>query len=94
MSIGVKVFLSVIISVFFGLGVSSSADARPYPLTPCGPDLAYLCPLHGSFETRPFHYDLAIYPGCIRSVYVRTRSGVKRRHELVCGSWDRQQIQW
>lgn len=94
MSIATKAFLLALTSVFFGLGVSSSADARPYPLTPCGPHLAYLCSLRGSFETRPFHYDLAIYPGCIRSINIRTRSGVQRRYELICGTWDRPQVQW
>ena len=70
-----------------GLSLSSDADARGglYPLTRCGPHLAYLCPLHGYYDAPPFHYNLAIYPGCIRTEIVDTPEGPRRRRVLVCG---------
>lgn len=68
-----------------GLTSTASARHRPYPLTRCGPDLAYLCPIHGYFDAAPFHYNLAIYPGCIRTEVVETPSGLRRRPVLVCG---------
>lgn len=71
-------------------GLSNVASARGlYPLTRCGPDLAYLCRIHGSFDAPPFHYSLAIYPGCIRTAYVETPNGVMRRRVIVCGAPDR-----
>jgi len=68
-------------------GVSSEASARGglYPLTRCGPDLAYLCPIHGYFDSAPFHYNLAVYPGCIKTIRVETPYGVKRQRAIVCG---------
>lgn len=97
-----KAFLLAVISVFFGFGISSSAEAHRYshhsftryPLTRCGPDLAYLCRLYGSFAMRPFHYDLAIYPGCLKLIYTRSQFGIERTRELVCGTADRPQVQW
>ena len=68
-----------------GLTGSASARHRMYPLTRCGPDLAYLCPIHGYFDSAPFHYNLAIYPGCIRTEVVETPYGPRRRPVLVCG---------
>jgi hypothetical protein len=69
------------------LGVSdeASARARLYPLTRCGPGLAYLCPIHGYFDQPPFHYSLAIYPGCIKVVPVETPDGIEHRRAIVCG---------
>jgi hypothetical protein len=61
------------------------ARGRSYPLTRCGPDLAYLCPIHGYFDLTPFHYSLAIYPGCIKVLPVETPRGTERRPVLVCG---------
>lgn len=73
------------IAVICGLSNAASARGRPYPLTRCGPDLAYLCPIHGYFDMTPFHYNLAIYPGCIRPVAVETPRGTGRRLAMVCG---------
>jgi hypothetical protein len=68
-------------------GIWNAAGARGslYPLTRCGLGLAYLCPIHGYFDQPPFHYSLAIYPGCIKVVPVRTPYGLERRRVLVCG---------
>ena len=77
-------------------GMSNAAAARGglYPLTRCGPDLAYLCPIHGYFDTVPFHYNLAIHPGCIKTIPVQTDRGVERRLAIVCGAPDRPMIWW
>jgi hypothetical protein len=61
------------------------ARTRLYPLTRCGPDLAYLCPIHGYFDQAPFHYHLAIFPGCIKMQSTETPSGIRRLPVLVCG---------
>jgi hypothetical protein len=63
----------------------ASARGRLFPMTRCGPDLAYLCPIHGYFDQPPFHYSLAIYPGCIQMQSVETPAGIRRRPVLVCG---------
>jgi hypothetical protein len=63
----------------------ASAHGRLFPLTRCGPDLAYLCPIHGYFDSAPFHYSLAIYPGCIRRERVETPYGIQYRRVIVCG---------
>jgi hypothetical protein len=63
----------------------ASARGRLFPLTRCGPDLAYLCPIHGYFDQPPFHYSLAVYPGCIQMQLVETPNGLRRRPVLVCG---------
>jgi hypothetical protein len=68
-----------------GTSHEASARERSYPLTRCGPDLAYLCPIHGYFDSTPFRYGLAIYPGCIKIVPVQTPYGIERRRTLVCG---------
>jgi len=94
MSIVARTVIVTIISVFVGLSDSPRADARPYSLTRCGPNLAYLCRLHGYFDSQPFHYNLALYPGCFRTVTVRTHLGRERRRELICGTQDRPQIRW
>lgn len=77
-------------------GISNSAAAREglYPLTRCGPDLAYLCPIHGYFDTVPFHYNLAIHPDCIKVIAVQTPHGVERRRAIVCGAPQRPMIWW
>jgi hypothetical protein len=68
-------------------GLSSEASAREhlYPLTRCGPALAYLCPIHGYFDQAPYRYSLAIYPGCIKTVRVETPNGIRRQRAIVCG---------
>ena len=74
---------------------SSAASARGlYPLTRCGPDLAYFCPIHGYFDRVPFHYDLAVHPGCIKVAPVQTPHGIERRRVLVCGAPERPMIWW
>ena len=77
---------AAVAAIFLG-GTSSYVSARPrsYPLTQCGPGLAYLCPIHGYFGSVPFHYNLAIYPGCLRTERVETPQGIRRRQVLVCG---------
>ena len=76
--------------------VSSGASARGalYPLTRCGPDLAYLCPIHGFFDQPPFRYSLAVSPGCIKSVRVETPNGTVRRRAVVCGAPEREMVWW
>ncbi|CCD95016.1 conserved hypothetical protein [Bradyrhizobium sp. ORS 375] len=73
--------------------MSGPASARRlYPLTECGADLSRLCRLHGAFESTPFHYNLAIYPGCIRRVAVETPRGVTYRNVVVCGAPERPMV--
>jgi hypothetical protein len=79
------VFAAAAIAVFL-CSLHGEASARgKFPLTRCGPGLAYLCPIHGYFDQPPFHYGLAIYPGCIRTQLVETPAGMQRRPVLVCG---------
>jgi hypothetical protein len=86
MSFATKV--AVIAAFFAALSVSDEASARSrlYPVTRCGPGLAYLCPMRGYFDDPPFHYNLAIYPGCIKVVPVQTPHGTEYRRAIVCGS--------
>ena len=89
--------IAIVAAIVAALGnISSEASARGrlFPLTRCGPDLAYLCPMHGYFDMAPFHYDLAIYPGCIKVVAVQTPYGVERRRALVCGAPQRSMVWW
>lgn len=78
--------IAAFVAVLAGISnVAAAAWQRPYPVTRCGPDLAYLCPIHGYFDSPPFHYNLAVYPGCIKMLSVRTPRGIERRRVLVCG---------
>jgi hypothetical protein len=80
-----------------GLGAiprEASARGRLYPLTLCGPGLAYQCPIHGFFDQPPFHYNVAIYPGCLKTVKLDTPDGVRRERVLVCGAPPRQMVWW
>lgn len=77
-----------------GMSSEASARGRLYPLTRCGPDLAYLCHIHGYFDQAPYHYSLAVYPGCIRLVPIETPNGIVRRPALVCGAPERQMVWW
>jgi hypothetical protein len=79
--------VAIVAAFVTALGVSSEASARArlYPVTRCGPGLAYLCPIHGYFDQPPFHYSLAIYPGCIKVISVETPYGTERRRAIVCG---------
>jgi hypothetical protein len=76
---------TVALAILIGTCSNALARSRLYPLTQCGPDLSYLCPLHGYFDSVPFHYNLAIYPGCLRTARVETPRGIRRRLVLVCG---------
>ena len=95
MSHAIKIaVVSTIVAVLGGVSDEASARGRLYPLTRCGPDLAYLCPIHGYFDQPPFHYNLAIYPGCIKTVRVETPAGVERRRAIVCGAPERPMVYW
>jgi hypothetical protein len=77
--------VAAFVAALGGHANEASARGRLYPLTRCGPDLAYLCPIHGYFDQPPFHYNLAIYPGCIKVAPVETPHGIERRRVVVCG---------
>jgi hypothetical protein len=77
--------VAAFVTALSGVLQETSARGRSYPLTRCGPDLAYLCPIHGYFDQAPFRYGLAIYPGCIKVVPVQTPNGIEHRRTLVCG---------
>jgi hypothetical protein len=77
--------VAAFIAALSGLSREASARGHLYPLTRCGPDLAYLCPIHGYFDLAPFRYGLAIYPGCIKVVPFQTPYGIEHRRTLVCG---------
>lgn len=89
-----KIAIAAIIAAVAGISQPASAHGRLYPLTRCGPDLAYLCRLHGSFDATPFHYNLAVHPGCIKTVAVETPNGVQRHRAVVCGAPEREMIWW
>ena len=92
-AIKIAVF-STIVAALAGLSNEASARGGLYPLTRCGPDLAYLCPIHGYYDQPPFHYNLAVHPGCIKTVRVETPAGVERRRAIVCGAPERPMIYW
>ena len=94
MSYGSRIFAAAIVIALAGTASEASARARSYPLTRCGPDLGYLCSLGGFFNSPPFHYNLAVYPGCIKTVAVQTPYGVERRRAIVCGAPEREMIWW
>jgi hypothetical protein len=89
-----KIAVAILVAALSGMASPASAHGRLYPLTRCGPDLAYLCRLHGSFDATPFHYNVAIYPGCIKTVTVQTATGIERRRAIVCGAPERTMIWW
>jgi hypothetical protein len=80
--------IAIVAGFVAALSVSEEASARSrlYPVTRCGPGLAYLCPIHGYFDAPPFHYSLAVYPGCIKVVPVQTPNGIEHRRAIVCGA--------
>ena len=79
-------FVVALVAMALGSTLSNAtARGRLFPLTRCGPDLAYLCPIHGYFDGPPFHYSLAVYPGCIRAERVETPYGIQYRRVVVCG---------
>jgi hypothetical protein len=90
----VAAFVAAFVAALGGISNEASARGRLYPLTRCGPDLAYLCPIHGYFDQPPFHYNVAIYPGCIKVVPVETPYGIERRRVLVCGAPERTMVWW
>ena len=67
--------VAAFVAALAGHSNEASARSRLYPLTRCGPDLSDLCPIHGYFDLAPFHYNLAVYPGCIRRARVETPDG-------------------
>jgi hypothetical protein len=87
-----KLAIGFLIVVLAGIVSPASARGGLYPLTRCGPDLAYLCRIHGYFDSAPYHYRLAIYPGCIQTATVQTPEGIVRRRVLVCGAPDRPMV--
>ncbi len=89
-----KVALAGVVMMLAGFSTPASANGRLYPLTRCGPALAYLCPLRGYFANPPFHYNLAVYPGCIKTMIVDTPNGPRHRKTVVCGAPDREMIWW
>ncbi len=88
-----KIAAAAILATIVSLPSSASAR-RLYPLTRCGPDLAYLCRLHGSFDSVPYHYNAAIRPDCIKAIEVETPAGVERRLAVVCGAPQRPVVWW
>jgi hypothetical protein len=94
MSYATRIAIAAVFVAALG-SLPNQASARGlYPLTRCGPDLAYLCPIRGYFDLPPFHYNLAIYPGCIKIVDVQTPTGIERRRTVVCGAPERSMIWW
>jgi hypothetical protein len=94
MSYVTRIAIAAIVAVLPAMFSPASAHQHLYPLTRCGPDLAYLCPIHGYFDAPPFHYSLAIYPGCIKVARIQTPNGIERRRVLVCGAPERPMIWW
>jgi len=94
MSYFTKIAAIAIVAALGGMSNTASAHGRLYPLTRCGPDLAYLCPIHGYFDLPRFHYNLAVYPGCIKVVPVQTPYGVQRQRTIVCGAPERSMVWW
>ncbi len=86
--------IAAFIAALGGISDAMAGRGRLYPLTLCGPDLAYFCPIHGYFDQPPFHYNLAIYPGCIKVLPVQTAYGVERRRVLACGAPQRTMVFW
>ncbi|WP_409998483.1 hypothetical protein [Bradyrhizobium sp. SZCCHNR1002] len=91
MSNAIRIAAAAVVILMTGTSAPALAG-RLYPLTECGPDLSRLCRLHGAFEATPFHYNLAIYPGCLRRVAVMTPRGLRYRHAVVCGAPERPMI--
>ena len=89
-----KIFIAVIVSALAGFSTAASAHGRLYPVTRCGPDLAYFCPIHGYFDRGSFHYHVAVHPGCIKTASVHTPYGLERRRVLVCGAPERPMVWW
>ncbi len=86
--------VAAFVAALGGMSSEASARGRRYPVTKCGPDLAYLCPIHGYFDQPSFHYKLAVYPGCIKVMPVETPNGVQHRRVIVCGAPERAMVWW
>lgn len=86
MSLLTRIAIATTAIAILGGSMIGPADARrnSYPLTLCGPDLTRLCPIRGFFDSTPFRYNLAIYPGCIKWAVVETPRGLRRQRVLVC----------
>jgi hypothetical protein len=94
MSQATKVGVAAVVTLLASMSSPASAHGRLYPLTRCGPDLAFLCRIHGSFDASPYHYHLAIYPGCIKTARVETPYGIERHRVIVCGAPERTMLWW
>jgi hypothetical protein len=95
MSYAPKIALAALLAALIvGTADTASARGRLYPLTRCGPELGYLCPIHGYFDLTPFHYNVAVHPACIQVVPIQTPNGVVRRRAVVCGAPERTMIWW
>jgi hypothetical protein len=94
MSHAPKIALAAFVAALGGISDTAFAHGRLYPLTRCGPNLDDLCPIHGYFDQPPFHYNSAVYPGCIRVLSVQTPYGIERRRTIVCGAPERSMIWW
>lgn len=86
--------VAAFVAALGGISSEASAHGRLYPVTRCGPDRAFLCPIHGYFDQAPFHYNLAVYPGCIKVMPVETPNGIQRRRVIVCGAPERAMVWW
>ena len=86
--------VAAFVAALGGMSSEASARGRLHPVTRCGPNLAYLCPIHGYFDQASFYYKLAVYPGCIKVMPVETPNGVERRRVIVCGAPERAMDWW
>lgn len=90
----IKITIAALTISLVGVATPALAHHSRFPLTRCGPGLEYLCRIHGFFDQPPFHYSLAIYPGCIRSVRVSTPRGIAYRRTIVCSVPERSMVWW
>ena len=84
-AIKIAVF-STIVAALAGLSDEASARGRLYPLNSLRAGSCLSCPIHGYYDQPPFHYNLAVHPGCIKMVRVETPAGVERRRAIVSRS--------
>jgi hypothetical protein len=94
MSHATRIAVAAFIVALCGMSDAASARGRLYPLTRCGPELGYLCPIRGYFNEIPFHYNVAIHPGCIKVLPVQTPNGIEHHRTIVCGAPERPMWWW
>lgn len=85
MSLLIRIGTAATMVVLLVCAEPAVARSASYPLTLCGPGLLHFCRIHGFFDSTPFRYNLAIYPGCIKWVRIETPHGMRRQRVLVCG---------